>query len=131
MPPYSKLSAFMVEKYRAIASSDEASIDQKLRALGHLEKLQVKRKPKGKKTAGSFKKGHIPKNKTPKASDSKLLGVVPADVSSLSDAALLGLVENVEPLAEPLQPVGPALSAAASEAVVDVVQVGQALPGEV
>lgn len=110
MPPYSQLKEFLVEKYRAIADDPKATIDQKLRALGHLDGLQVKRKPRPKKAnSGSFKKGHDPKTRAPKASDSKLLGAVPAIDSSVPNPALLGTVETVEPLAEPLQPAGPAL----------------------
>ncbi len=120
MPPYSKLKEFMVGKYRAIADDPKATIDQRLKALGHLEGLQVKRKPRPKKaTSGSYKIGVLHKRKTPK--DDKLLGVPGPVDSGLSDSALLGTVENVEPLAEPLQPAGAPGSAGATQAVVDVV----------
>ena len=113
MPPYSKLKAFMVEKYRAIADNPEASVDQKLRALGHLEGLQVKRKPRPKRvTSGSFKKGHDPKTRAPKAIDSRLLGAVPTIGSSLPDPALLGTVKASP---DSLENVGPATGSAALE----------------
>lgn len=100
MPPYSKLKEFMVEKYRAIAENPKATLDQQLKALGHLEGLQVKRKPRPRKAnATSFKPWGVRKNeKAPKASDTKLLGAVPID-SGLSkpepviDSNLLGPVE--------------------------------------
>lgn len=98
----------MVEKYRVIAGDDKSSIDQKLRALGHLENLQIKRKPRPKKAnATSFK----PQKKAPKASDTKLLGAVPID-SGLSkpepviDSSLLGSISETMP--DVLENVGPA-----------------------
>jgi hypothetical protein len=108
MPPYSKLKEFMVEKYRAIVDDEKSTIDQRLKALGHLDGLQVKRRPRPKKaTSGSFKKGVLHKqHKTPKAIDSRLLGAAPAIDSSLLDSALLGSVERVEALPEPLQETG-------------------------
>lgn len=100
MPPYSKLKEFLVEQYRGIVSDPKASVDQRLRALSHLDGLQIKRKPRPKKaTSGSFQKGHDPKTRAPRAIDSRLLGAVPETGSSLLDAALLGAVEGVEPLA--------------------------------
>jgi hypothetical protein len=108
MPPYSKLKEYLVAQYRAIVDNEKSTVDQRLKALGHLDSLQIKRKPRPKKaTSGSFKKGVLHKqHKTPKAIDSRLLGAAPAINSSLSDAALLGTVEGVEALPEPLQPAG-------------------------
>lgn len=103
MPPYSKLKEYLVGEYRKVVDDPKASVDQRLKALGHLDGLQVKRKPRPKRaTPSSFKKGVLHKQKkTPTAVDSRLLGVVTEINSSLSDAALLGVVENVEPLAQP------------------------------
>jgi len=118
MPPYSRLKEFMVEKYRAIAESEESTTDQKLRALGHLENLQVKRKPRPKHAnSGSFKKNdpRIQDNrKAPKPKDSRLLGAV---LETPSDLALLGL----QAAPDPLEDIGPATGSAELQDVKGVV----------
>lgn len=109
MPPYSKLKEYLVGKYREIVDNDKSTLSQRLTALGHLEKLQVKRRPRGGKTSGSFKKNDKRINRpAPKPVDTKLLGAVPAIDPSLSDS-LLG---RVEPSPDTLENVGPATGSA-------------------
>lgn len=91
IPPYSKLKEFLVGKYREIVDDPKASVEQRLKALNHLDGLQIKRKLRPKAaTSGSFKKGVLHKqHRTPTAVDSRLLGVVP-----VVDSSLLGAVEH-------------------------------------
>ena len=46
MPPYSKLQEYLVQNLRAIVDNPRATVSQRLSALGKLEKLRVKRKPR-------------------------------------------------------------------------------------
>lgn len=109
MPPQlpQRTKDFIIEKYKAIANSDKSTVDQQLKALALLERLIDRTKNPNKKTSGSFKKGDprvTRRKKNPNSSESRLLGVGPSEVAGLSDAALLGLVEHVQSLAEPLEP---------------------------